>query len=86
MSSIELINPRAESVRRTQALQVNTVGPLCPWRTWLLMSGWSRRACECRQEQSWLVVAVVLNGDVTADEQVLEEPSRCSSTVRVRSR
>jgi len=24
-SSIELINPRAESVRRTQALQVNTV-------------------------------------------------------------
>jgi hypothetical protein len=25
MSSIELINPRAESVRRTQALQVNTV-------------------------------------------------------------
>ncbi|CAD6578423.1 MAG: T-complex protein 1 subunit zeta [Tremellales sp. Tagirdzhanova-0007] len=26
MSSIELINPRAESVRRTQALQVNTAG------------------------------------------------------------
>lgn len=25
MSSLELINPRAESVRRTQALQVNTV-------------------------------------------------------------
>ena len=28
MSSIELINPRAESVRRTQALQVNTVSEL----------------------------------------------------------
>ncbi len=26
MSSIELINPKAESVRRTQALQVNTAG------------------------------------------------------------
>ena len=26
MSSIELINPRAESIRRTQALQVNTAG------------------------------------------------------------
>lgn len=29
MSSIELINPKAESVRRTQALQVNTVGLGC---------------------------------------------------------
>lgn len=29
MSSLELINPRAESVRRTQALQVNTVGRIC---------------------------------------------------------
>ena len=28
MSSIELINPRAESIRRTQALQVNTMGAI----------------------------------------------------------
>ena len=28
MSSIELINPRAESIRRSQALQVNTVSAL----------------------------------------------------------
>jgi hypothetical protein len=27
-SSIELINPKAESVRRTQALQVNTMGAM----------------------------------------------------------
>jgi T-complex protein 1 subunit zeta len=30
-SSIELINPRAESVRRTQALQVNTVCRIAAW-------------------------------------------------------
>lgn len=42
-SSIEVINPKAESVRRTQALQVNTMGAMglanvvksnlgmCPW-------------------------------------------------------
>ena len=28
MSSIELINPKAESVRRQQALQVNTMGAM----------------------------------------------------------
>ena len=27
-SSIELINPKAESIRRTQALQVNTMGAM----------------------------------------------------------
>lgn len=28
MSSVELINPRAESIRRAQALQVNTAGAI----------------------------------------------------------